>query len=269
VLDLQELGERAQALSEELAAGGLRVPCDEPPALFTPIELALVLDAGLELVVTGQVVNPMPGGFFMVLDPGQDTRMLELALQVALEQEDQEVDLPQQESAPEPEAVPSEGPEAEADPDSVAFTPVWQLIDQVSGVPLRRQIQDLSVRDRLRLATHANRPMRNILVRDIEKRVHVNVIKNPKITDAEVLEYASIPTLSPNALRWISTQVKYTRRSEVRMKLIMNPQMPKDTAIKLMTTLSVSQLRRLMRSSRVREAIQRAARKKLMDQGIL
>ena len=127
----------------------------------------------------------------------------------------------------------------------------------------------MAVPDRLRLAKQANRPVRNILIRDVEKRVHVSVLKNPKISDEEIFEYTAIPTLAPNALRWVASQAKYSRRPEVRMNLIMNPAMPKDTAVKLMASLNAGQLMRIMRSPKAREAIQRVARRKLMNMGIL
>ena len=148
-------------------------------------------------------------------------------------------------------------------------TPVWQLIDPTLDVPLRRQVGALAVPDRLRLAKQANRPVRNILIRDVEKRVHVSVLKNPKISDEEIFEYTAIPTLAPNALRWVASQAKYARRPEIRMNLIMNPAMPKDTAVKLMASLNAGQLMRIMRSPKAREAIQRVARRKLMNMGIL
>jgi len=109
--------------------------------------------------------------------------------------------------------------------------------------------------------------VRAILVRDSEKRVHLQVVKNPKVTDDEIVEYSGIANLSPGALRWIATQKKYTRRLNVRMNLILNRNTPQDAALRLMNGLSSANLRRVMLSSKAREPLQRAARKKLMQDG--
>lgn len=254
------MGEELTAFRDALSAGGLHVSAAASPPLFSRVEVCVRLEDDFELLFGGQVVRPVAGGFFMMLDAGSDRHTLQVALEVMEES--------RLLASEEVEGAASE-PVADAVREVSDFVPVWQLIDSTSDVPVRRQVQDLSLRDRLRLASHANRPVRNLLVRDIEKRVHVNVVKNPKVTDEEIMEYVAIPTLSPGALRWVSQQARLTRRPELRMKLIMNPQTPKDTAIKMMSTLNPSQLRRLMRSGRVRESIQRVARKKLMDLGVL
>ena len=227
----------------------------------------------------------------MVFEPGQDLSVLTIALEVALE-ESGAVSTSDAEGArgdsqneydsggSGPDAVDSDADkEDEVDVDAEGdeedqprrsdHTPVWQLIDPTLDVPLRRQVGALAVPDRLRLAKQANRPVRNILIRDVEKRVHVSVLKNPKISDEEIFEYTAIPTLAPNALRWVASQPKYARRPEVRMNLITNPAMPKDTAVKLMSSLNAGQLMRIMRSPKAREAIQRVARRKLMKMGVI
>lgn len=259
-------------LATQVSAGGLFVPCDVVPRVFSKVKLNVTIEEGLTIGFLGQVVNPSAGGFFMVFESGQELSVLSIAIEVALEEQAAE-SVKEEASVPavEEEDIP-ETNEDEPKPGSAhrqEHTSVWQLIDPTLDVPLRRQVGALAVKDRLRLAKQANRPVRNILIRDVEKRVHVSVLKNPKITDDEIYEYTSIPTLSPNALRWVASQPKYARRPEIRMNLIMNPAMPKDTAVKLMTTLNAGQLRRIMRSPKARESIQRVARKKLMNLGVL
>jgi hypothetical protein len=148
-------------------------------------------------------------------------------------------------------------------------TPAWKLIDVTSTVPIHKQLKALGVSDRIRLARQATRPVRTLLFRDIEKRIHLEVVKNPKITDEEIVEATKIANLSPGALRYIATQRKYTRRRDVVLNLIYNPSTPSDQSMKLVGTLNQSELLKIMRSKRVRENLQIAARKKLMKAGVL
>ena len=279
--DMTRPGLDLEGLAKAIDAGGLFVPSDVIPKVFSKVNLRIKMDGELTIGFEGQVVNPSSAGFFMVFESGQDVSLLTIALEVALEEARKEADTIQAEEVPEVvEETASEerGQESADDLESEEegeerrrsdHTPVWQLIDPTLDVPLRRQVGALAVPDRLRLAKQANRPVRNILIRDVEKRVHVSVLKNPKISDEEIFEYTAIPTLAPNALRWVASQPKYARRPEVRMNLIMNPAMPKDTAVKLMSSLNAGQLMRVMKSPKAREAIQRVARRKLMNMGIL
>ena len=276
--DMTQEGLELEAISRAVDAGGLFVPTPMKPKVFATVALGIKVDRDLTLSFHGQVVNLAANGFFMVFSPDQDLSVLSAALEIAL---DGSHDPPLQE-APEPDQEPSGydtgtpdvSPQVDEEVASESrrradHTPVWQLIDPTLDVPLRRQVGALAVPDRLRLAKQASRPVRNILIRDVEKRVHVSVLKNPKISDEEILEYTAIPTLAPNALRWVASQAKYARRPEVRMNLITNPAMPQDTAVKLMATLNVGQLTRILRSPKSREGIQRAARRKLMNMGVL
>jgi hypothetical protein len=259
-------------LSTQVGAGGLFVPCHVVPRVFSKVRVDVMMEDELTIGFLGQVVNPSASGFFMVFEPGQDLSVLSIAIELALEEKTAELVKEDAAVSPVEDAAISDDKEDEPQsgpPYRQEYTSVWQLIDPTLDVPLRRQVGALAVKDRLRLAKQANRPVRNILIRDVEKRVHVSVLKNPKITDDEIFEYTSIPTLSPNALRWVASQPKYARRPKVRMNLIMNPGMPKDTAVKLMATLNADQLRRIMRSPKARESIQRVARKKLMNLGVL
>ena len=275
--DMTRPGLDLEGLGKALEARGLFVPCEQVPRVFARVELQVKVDSDLTIALRGQVVNLASTGFFIVFEPDEDLSILTIGLEVALEESRQaQANGPheQEKHSTSDEEGEVEQAETQQDGDTTEprrsdHTPVWQLIDSTLDVPLRRQVGALAVPDRLRLAKQANRPVRNILIRDVEKRVHVSVLKNPKISDEEIFEYTAIPTLAPNALRWVASQPKYARRPEVRMNLIMNPAMPKDTAVKLMTTLSAGQLMRIMRSPKAREAIQRVARRKLMKLGVL
>ena len=142
---------------------------------------------------------------------------------------------------------------------------VWELIDTGSGVPIGQQVRALSVAERVRLARQANRPVRALLIRDSEKRVHIEVVKNPKTTDEEIIEWSGLSGISPLALKWISTQKRLMQNRTLQLNLVKNPMTPPAIALKLVKVIHISECRKIAKSSMVREAIARVARKRVAE----
>jgi hypothetical protein len=168
---------------------------------------------------------------------------------------------------PQSEGSTEESRAGRPEPIRQTVTPVWQLVDTTSDTPIPHQVRALSLKDKLRLARQASRPVRQILIRDVEKNIHVQVVRNPKMSDQEILEFSAMASLSSLALRWIGEQGRHVRNKRVAMNLVTNPSTPPDLAKKLLAGMSVSVLKRVARSTRAREPIRRAAKKKLMDSG--
>ena len=55
-------------LATQVSAGGLFVPCDVVPRVFSKVKLNVTIEEGLTIGFLGQVVNPSAGGFFMVFE---------------------------------------------------------------------------------------------------------------------------------------------------------------------------------------------------------
>mgnify|MGYP004390195723 CR=1 FL=1 len=277
IADLTDEVALRQALTEQLRVGALEVRTSLSVPLLTPLTVLVLLTEGRTFSLTGRAVAPMPrgDGFFVQLDPTEALEELrrvqvpDAAPEAPPEPEEplaQEMESEEEESPSESE---QESLEKELPPGTKMPTPAWKLIDATSTVPIHKQLKELGVSDRVRLARQATRPVRALLLRDIEKRIHLEVVKNPKITDEEIVEATKISNLSPGALRYIATQRKYTRRRDVVLNLIYNPSTPSDQSMKLIGTLNQSELLKIMRSNRVREKLQIAAKKKLMKAGII
>jgi|GEM_PF-1007044 len=247
-----------KAVADALKAGGLYVPSDDWPTLFAPIAVTVAVD-GQEFLVAGRTVNHAPAGYYVQLDAGPTVDGLTAAVAKAAV------------AAPAP-VPPSPAPGAEATSEGLA-PPLGggrnSLVDPSSDVPLHKQIADLTVQEKIKLARTATRPMRRILIRAVDKRIHVAVVKNPSVGDDEIQEYTSIGGLSPAALTWIATQRQYLRNRRTLMNIVMNPQTPQTTSLKLLGMLQNNELLRVSRSARVRQALQQAAKRKLMMSGVI
>jgi len=276
-VDLSDPEVFARVTQEQLRLNALEVTTGMTIPLLSPVNVLVMAPNQLNFKLTGRAVATYPdgGGYFVQLDGSVELETLR-AIEVAP---------PPTQTAPkepveeEPDLTgPEESGDAESDEDDVseatsptraAPTPAWKLIDTTSTVPIHKQLRELGVSDRVRLARQATRPVRLLLLRDIEKRIHLEVVKNPKVTDDEIVEATKITSLSPGALRYIATQRKYIRRRDIVMNLIFNPSTPSDQGMKLVSILNQSELFKVMRSSRVREKLQIAARRKLMKSGVI
>jgi len=218
-----------KALVDSLAAGGALVPAREMPAIFAEVDVVIHLPGDAQLTVPARVVNHAgEGGVYVQFTPGRSLTMLERALQEA--------------------------------------TREWGLLDLFGDVNVAEQIRDMTLREKIELASIGGREAREVLVRDMEKRLHIEVLKNSGITDEEIGEYSAIATLSPGALKWLARQARHIRRRNVLMNLLMNPGTPADSAISLLKRLPRPEIARIAKTSgRVREAVSRAAQRMIEE----
>ena len=264
-----DIAELRRAWERELSYGGSFVPTESPPAAFAKVTVRLRLPDRLDVSLAGSAVNIQPRGFFVQFIDAVERDVLGLAM------------VPLLEAAPEPEPEPEPEPdstlEGDTDPDPAGrreplgglIRNAWEMIDPASTVPLHKQIAELKTSERIRLARVASRPVRNLLIRDPEKRIHAEVVKNKKVTDEELVDWSGLAGISPLALRWIGTQKHLLRNPRIRLNLVKNPMTPQSLSLSLIGQLPQNELLKIARSKRVREVIARAARKKLMDSGVV
>lgn len=121
--------------------------------------------------------------------------------------------------------------------------------EQRSPEPLNQnayiKISALNVGQKIKLALLGNREARAILVKDPNRIVSRAVLKNPRITDTEVVLIAQSKIVSDEILREISEGRKWTRLYQVKLALVTNPKTPPHISIGLLKQLREFDLRNL------------------------
>ncbi|HML95530.1 MAG TPA: hypothetical protein PKC29_08905 [Thermodesulfobacteriota bacterium] len=107
------------------------------------------------------------------------------------------------------------------------------------------KISVLNVGQRIKLALLGNREARAILVKDPNRIVSRAVLKNPRITDTEVVQIAQSKIVSDEILREISDSRKWTRLYQVKLALVTNPKTPPHISIGFLKQLREFDLRNL------------------------
>ncbi|MEJ2133259.1 MAG: hypothetical protein P8Y95_16920, partial [Gammaproteobacteria bacterium] len=130
-------------------------------------------------------------------------------------------------------------------------------------------IQKMTIVQKVKLARVGNKEARSLLVRDRNRVIAMAAVMSPKISDNEIVSIAQSRNVCDDVLRAISRNREWTRNYKVKQALAMNPRCPLSDAMKYVNYLQDKDLRGLVRSKDVPNAISTHARRILMKKGKL
>jgi hypothetical protein len=172
--------------------------------------------------------------------------------------------LPRDRSARPGPAVPLPGEEIDdielaAELEAVRELPESGEVDVEKTQLSEGQIRMLSIPARLKLTRGAPRSLRAILLRDSNSLVAVSVIQNNSLSDQEVEQTASNRAVVEEVLEAIARNRQWAAKYNICKSLVQNPRTYLPTALRLMTRLSVRDLRELSRDRNVADAVRSTA----------
>jgi regulator of extracellular matrix RemA (YlzA/DUF370 family) len=126
-------------------------------------------------------------------------------------------------------------------------------------ISLIRRIMFMTVKDRVKLATKGDREARGILIRDSNRIVATGVIHNPRLTDQEVENIASMRTVADEVLRLIGMNRAWARSYPIIHNLARNPRTPMATAVQILPRIRTKDLKAIEQNRNVSEAVRRQA----------
>ena len=168
------------------------------------------------------------------------------------------------EPAPEPKPVvePQPGANAEAE-DEEAESPVEEEIEEDSRSKYQ-QLQDMPVADKIKMALTGDKEWRTLLIRESNKQVNTAVLKNPRISEGEVLAVAKNRSATDELIRIILLNRDWIKLYDIKKALAVHPRTPLQKAVRYMTFLSEKDIRELAKSRDVGQAIVNNAKRMLM-----
>jgi hypothetical protein len=126
-------------------------------------------------------------------------------------------------------------------------------------ISLIRRIMFMTVKDRVKFGLKGDREARAILVRDSNKIVATAVIHNPRITDKEIENVASMRTVSEEVLRLIGMNRAWARSYPIIHNLARNPRTPMATAVHILPRIQMKDLKALAENRNISEGVRRQA----------
>lgn len=133
--------------------------------------------------------------------------------------------------------------------------------DPVKRKTLLERMATMTVLDRVKLALIGGREERVILIRDPNKVVQRCVLQSPRLTDAEVENFASMTTLTMEILRIIAHNRRWMKSYAVVKNLIFNSKTPLDITMHQLARLTPRDLKILSTSKSVPETLRSTAAK--------
>jgi hypothetical protein len=164
--------------------------------------------------------------------------------------------------APGPETAEAEDPDAEAgemeeideeDEESKRLKSKFQL-SQIMEIP-----------EKIKMALTGDKEWRTLMIKDSNNQVSLSVLKNPRITEPEILTLVSNSSQNEEMLRIVCINKDWLKNYQIRKALVQNCKTPLQTSLRLMTTLTDKDLAILAKSRNVSSVIATQARKLFLN----
>lgn len=124
-----------------------------------------------------------------------------------------------------------------------------------------QQLLDMPVAEKIKMAMTGDKEWRTLLLRESNKLVTSAVLKNPRISESEVIMVAKNRAASDDMIRIILLNKEWVKLYEIKKALAVHPRTPLQKAMRFLGFLGEKDLKDIGRSKQVPQAIVNAARR--------
>lgn len=122
----------------------------------------------------------------------------------------------------------------------------------------------MGIGEKIKMALTGDKEWRAILIKDANKLVSGSVIKNPRITDAEILNILKVGVQNDEIIRLICANKEWVKNYLIRKALIACPKTPLPNALRYLSTMTVKDLAGYAKSKNISSVIVTQARRILL-----
>ena len=123
----------------------------------------------------------------------------------------------------------------------------------------------MNVAERMKAAMKGTKSERAILIRDPNKLVSAAVLSSPKLSDAEVENFAKLANVSEEILRTIGMNRGWTKSYSVIAALTKNPKTPLAVSMRFVQRLSDRDLKMIALDRNLQEPLKLMVRKRISE----
>lgn len=127
-----------------------------------------------------------------------------------------------------------------------------------------QQALELGVSEKIKTALTGDKEWRTIFIKDPNKLVSSAVLKNPRITEGEVLTIAKNKSSSEELIRLITLNREWLKHYAIKKALIFHPRTPIQNALRYLTILGEKDMKSLAKSRGVSQVLVNAARRAVL-----
>ncbi len=164
--------------------------------------------------------------------------------------------LPRVEEEGRPDTLPDHV-SREAEPDEEG--PV--SLDSEQFLSKYKSAQRMGTGDRIKMALTGDKEWRAILVKDSNRLVSTSVLRNPRITDGEVLALIKSGIQTDEIMRLICANKEWVKNYTIRKALVENSRTPVQNAMRYMATMDEKDLASFAKSKNVTSAVSSTAKR--------
>jgi hypothetical protein len=125
--------------------------------------------------------------------------------------------------------------------------------------------KNMEVPEKVKMALIGDKEWRALLIKDNNKLVAGSVIKNPRITEPEILDFAKSAIQNDEIMRIICNNKEWLKNYQIRKALVTNCKTPLPAALRFMATLTDKDLAALAKSKNVSTVISTQARRLVLN----
>jgi hypothetical protein len=132
-------------------------------------------------------------------------------------------------------------------------------VSEKDRVTMFNKITRMNFSERLKLAILGNREARSILIRDRSKVIACSVLKNPRLTESEVVLFAQSKVVEEDVLKTIAETRSWVRHYQIKYSLVSNPKTPSHISLNYMRYIRDRDLRSIMNDKNIPGVVATAA----------
>jgi hypothetical protein len=157
-----------------------------------------------------------------------------------------------------PQDEPVESPTPEALQREVA-------LETGETIPLRlaQRVMKLRTNQKIMLAIKGGKEERTLLIREANRLIQVNVVRNGRITEGEIAFIAQMRSISEEVLRIITSNREWMKKYPIVKAIVMNPKTPLALSLNFFKRMIDMDLKILVRDKNVAETLRREAKRYL------
>lgn len=128
-----------------------------------------------------------------------------------------------------------------------------------------KMAQIMGIAEKIKMALSGDKEWRSILVKDANKLVSGSVIKNPRITESEILALVKSGIQNDEIMRLICANKEWVKNYNIRKALVENNRTPVQNATRFLNTMSEKDLAYFAKSKNIATVISTMAKRLLLN----
>lgn len=125
--------------------------------------------------------------------------------------------------------------------------------------------QSMGISEKIKTALTGDKEWRAILIKDANKLVSGSVIKNPRITDTEILNILKVGVQNDEIIRIICANKEWVKNYRIRKALVECPKTPLPNALRFLSSLNEKDIAGYAKSRNISSVVSTQAKRMLLN----